>query len=341
MYSLFDSPSMYDSDTNFCQLRRLLSSIWPQQVMSTRACQKTSNMILPRFRQQSSRLWFSTRSPASLNEKPASEYLYGHSAVLAAIKAKKRRIDMLFFQKSSSSTKTTKKKDATILEDIVQKNKLPIVYWDKGRMNNLVPDKPHQGYIMKTSPLDTIDIAYLGPVENGRYATNKPDVNFTAKNQNKAPFWIALDEIQDPQNLGSILRTAYFFQVDGVLLCRKNSAPLSPTVSKVSAGAMEQMDVHSTASLVKFLKASSENGWNIMGAAATDQPKQEDAQAPDMDRTKPRILVLGSEGLGLRKNVLACCNERASIPGGMLDPDDVVDSLNVGVAAGILISKLT
>lgn len=77
-----------------------------------------------------------------------------------------------------------------------------------------------------------------------------------------------------------------------------------------------------------------------MGAAASEQPEQNSVQARDMDKSKPRILVLGNEGLGLRRNVLACCHELASIPGGRLAPDDVVDSLNVGVAAGILISKL-
>jgi 21S rRNA (GM2251-2'-O)-methyltransferase len=72
-----------------------------------------------------------------------------------------------------------------------------------------------------------------------------------------------LDEVWDPQNFGALLRTAYFLRCDRVVVCSKNSAPLSPVVSRASAGAMEVMPVYSTDNMMKFLDKSRENGWQV------------------------------------------------------------------------------
>jgi 21S rRNA (GM2251-2'-O)-methyltransferase len=74
---------------------------------------------------------------------------------------------------------------------------------------------------------------------------------------------LALDEVWDPQNFGALLRTSHFLGIDGVVVCAKNSAPLSATVSKASAGAMEIIDVGSTENMMKFLDKSTENGWQV------------------------------------------------------------------------------
>lgn len=140
--------------------------------------------------------------------------------------------------------------------------------------------------------------------------------------------------------MGSILRTAYFFGVDGVLLCSKNSAPLSPAVSKVSSGTVEMMDIYSTPNLVKFLKESHANGWEIVGAAGDANTSLNLEQFRETCQ-KPVVLVLGNEGSGLRTNVRNGCNSFVSIPQANLAGEQFigsVDSLNVGVAAGILIS---
>jgi len=74
---------------------------------------------------------------------------------------------------------------------------------------------------------------------------------------------LALDEVWDPQNFGALLRTAYFLKCDKVVVCSKNSAPLSPAVSRASAGAMEIMKVYSTDNMMKFLDKSKDNGWQV------------------------------------------------------------------------------
>lgn len=136
------------------------------------------------------------------------------------------------------------------------------------------------------------------------------------------------------------MRSAYFFGVDGVLLCSKNSAPLSPAVSKVSSGAIEMMDIYSTPNLVKFLKESHANGWEIIGAAGDANPSMDLSQFRESCQ-RPVVLVLGNEGTGLRTNVKNGCNAFVSIPSAIGDEsfNGSVDSLNVGVAAGVLISS--
>ena len=74
---------------------------------------------------------------------------------------------------------------------------------------------------------------------------------------------MALDEVWDPQNFGALLRTSHFLKCDKVVVCSKNSAPLSPAVSRASAGALEVMTIYSTDNLMKFLDKSKENGWQV------------------------------------------------------------------------------
>ena len=79
-----------------------------------------------------------------------------------------------------------------------------------------------------------------------------------------------MDEVWDPQNFGALLRTAFFLKCDKVVVCSKNSAPLSAAVSRASAGAMEVMKVYSTDNMMKFLDKSKDNGWQVIERYFTD-----------------------------------------------------------------------
>ncbi|KAI9257306.1 Alpha/beta knot methyltransferase, partial [Phascolomyces articulosus] len=264
------------------------------------------------------------------------DYVYGLSSVQAALQAQKRSLDKLYIQKTIDRSRISG------ILDACQNQKIYISRVDKGKLNNMSSNKPHQGVVLDGSPRETIQLKAMSGVDkNGEYqgiVPQKESIRFKMTTSlNRQPLWIVLDEVQDPQNLGSILRTAYYFGVDGVLLCSKNSASLTPAVSKVSSGAMELMDVYATRNLVKFLQASSEEGWHIMGAAVSE------TSAINLNNTKidkPTMLVLGNEGVGLRYNVKRCCDQFVSIPGidhhNKNNNDELIDSLNVGVAAGVL-----
>lgn len=178
-------------------------------------------------------------------------------------------------------------------------------------------------------------------------------------------FWLVLDEVVDPQNLGALLRSSYFLCGSGnnrmgILVCSKNSAPPSPVVSAASAGALELLDVYSTSSLPKTLSTAREDGFRIIGAASSRPKRVDDESAalydlqnlPPSDNNQPTLLVLGSEGHGLRTLVARLCTEFVRIPRGdvMFGNDDenedgtnssgIVDSLNVSVTGGILLWHL-
>ncbi|KAI9487831.1 MAG: RNA methyltransferase, TrmH family, group 3 [Benjaminiella poitrasii] len=297
---------------------------------------------------------------AKISSESTWDHVYGLSSVLSALHAKKRSIlDSIFIQDSKENHTTSKKKDNSLIEEVLKLAKaanLKIVSVDKGQLNNMTDNKPHQGVVLRASPRKSIEISALSTVDGTVYKA-LPKINKRGseesrlKNQNvpaiqfdkpsgRMPFWIALDEVQDPQNLGSILRTAYFFGVDGVLLCSKNSAPLSSTVSKVSSGAVEIMDIYSASNLVKFLKDSQNNGWEVIGAAGDVHPSLNLQQFRQICK-QPVIVVFGNEGVGLRTNVRNSCSSFVSISSAnmMEQFKGSVDSLNVGVAAGVLISS--
>lgn len=123
---------------------------------------------------------------------------------------------------------------------------------------------------------------------------------------------LALDEVWDPQNFGALLRTSYFLGVHAVVVCAKNSAPLSAAVSKASSGAMELMELYSTNNLMKLLDKSKEQGWQVVGTEIGPQaiPFQ---QVP---LQKPTILVLGNEGHGMRTNIVRRCDHLVTVTKG-------------------------
>ncbi|KAI8812042.1 Alpha/beta knot methyltransferase [Cladochytrium replicatum] len=153
----------------------------------------------------------------------------------------------------------------------------------------------------------------------------------------------ALDRIQDPHNLGAILRNAHFFGVDGVIVTERESSPLSPTVSRASAGAMEAMDMYVTTNLSKLMERS--DGWHVVGTAIPDLNSRTPASPIHSVKTRgPTIVVFGNEGEGLKPAVLRSCNELVWIPSGRARAVEagvgMLDSLNVSVACGIVLSKL-
>lgn len=142
---------------------------------------------------------------------------------------------------------------------------------------------------------------------------------------------VALDSVQDPQNLGSILRTSAFFGVRGVILPRDRAVPVTPAVVRASAGAAVRVPVAQVTNLARTLRAWREAGVRVVGSVAHGGRDPAEAASGG-----PAVLVLGSEHEGPRRLVRESCDLLVTVPslGGF-------ESLNVGVAAGILICVLT
>jgi len=254
------------------------------------------------------------------------------------------------------------------LEHVAREANVPVAYVDKGVLNTLSGNRPHQGYVLRCGQLDFEPMSQIPP---------PPSLN-TSSDTNPS-LWLVLDEVVDPQNFGALLRSAYFLggnqdnpfttsslsssssQSIGIMICAKNSAPPTPVVSAASAGALELCTVYSTSNLPRTLNSARENGWRILGAAAaipTGMAQSHDNSVTiqdlhDVDGNMPTILVLGSEGHGLRNLVARACSGFVRIPGGVdasannfdVDNDIThtnvgVDSLNVSVTGGIMLWHL-
>lgn len=142
-----------------------------------------------------------------------------------------------------------------------------------------------------------------------------------------APLIVALDEVQDPQNLGAICRTAECAGADGVVILERRAAQVTPAVAKASAGAVEHLAIARVRNLADFLAAAKDAGCWCYGAAAEGT----------MPYTEPDfaggvVLVLGAEGRGLRPRVAAACDALIALP-----MRGRVASLNVSAATAALL----
>ncbi|HZU59442.1 MAG TPA: 23S rRNA (guanosine(2251)-2'-O)-methyltransferase RlmB [Solirubrobacteraceae bacterium] len=142
---------------------------------------------------------------------------------------------------------------------------------------------------------------------------------------------VALDQIQDPQNLGAICRSAECAGAAGVVLPERRAAEVTPAVCKASAGAVEHLPVARVRNLADFLAQAKSAGRWCYGAQA-DAKRSYQA----VDYTGPLVLVLGSEGRGLRPRVAAACDELVSIP-----LRGRIESLSVSAAAAVLLYAAT
>jgi 23S rRNA (guanosine2251-2'-O)-methyltransferase len=138
---------------------------------------------------------------------------------------------------------------------------------------------------------------------------------------------VALDQLQDPRNLGAVCRSAEQAGAAGVVIPERRAAEVTPATCKASAGAVEHLDIARVRNLADWLAEAKDSGFWIWGADASA------SQAPwDVDLSGPTILVLGGEAGGIRPRVAAACDGLLALPA-----EGRVDSLNVSAAAAALL----
>jgi 23S rRNA (guanosine2251-2'-O)-methyltransferase len=138
---------------------------------------------------------------------------------------------------------------------------------------------------------------------------------------------IALDQVQDPRNLGAVCRSAEFAGATGVVVPERRAAAVTAATCKASAGAVEHLQVAHVRNLADWLAAAKAAGFWIWGAAA-----EAESAAWDVDLKGPAVLVLGGEGKGIRPRVASACDGLISLP-----RSGKVESLNVSAAASALL----
>ena len=144
------------------------------------------------------------------------------------------------------------------------------------------------------------------------------------------PFIVALDELQDPQNLGAIARSAECAGVSGLVLCERRAAAVTPAVAKASAGAVEHLRIARVRNMADFLAQAKEAGAWCYGADGAGETPYD---APDY--TGGVVLVMGAEGAGLRPRVAKTCDALVALP-----LRGRTESLNASAAAAVLMYEI-
>ncbi|XP_041670976.1 rRNA methyltransferase 1, mitochondrial [Cheilinus undulatus] len=258
----------------------------------------------------------------STQDSKSVEIVFGISPCLLALTQGRRKAHKLFVKDGEASHRASVLK---VCEE-AYKQGVQVHRVSKKDLDKMSGGRVHQGVCLKASPLS--------------YLTEATDSAFKIQ-YSTPPLWLILEEIQDPMNLGAILRSAYFLGVDRVASSLHHSCPLSPVVSKASSGVMEVMGVYGYENLEEMLRLKVTQGWEVVGTvgAEAEVSRVPVTECSDFKMTKPMLLLMGREGEGLSKELLSLCQTLLTIPPGReLFPG--VESLNVSVAAGILLHSL-
>jgi len=235
-----------------------------------------------------------------------SETIYGVHAVEKFVKQAPQAVYSIIFVKG----RLNKRQQA--LYDQAKKLDLKIEQWNKAQLDK--SEINHQGV--------------AAVVEKQKDLSEKDLVSIFE--QADQPLFLFLDEVQDPHNLGAILRTADAIGVDAVVIPKHNSAGMNATVKKVACGAAESVKLIVVSNLVRTMQSLQKEGmWMIGLAGETDQTIY------TQDFKGSIGIVMGSEGTGLRRLTREACDHLAAIP--MVG---VVESLNVSVATGVTLYEV-
>ena len=232
--------------------------------------------------------------------------LTGIHAVKEALEAQ-RPIDRITIAKGRQDTR---------IEEIVQlarKNSVPVRFEDRNELDRLANSKDHQGVVALAA---------------ARAAATLDDI-LTKANQARGQIGliILLDGIEDPHNLGAIIRTALAAGAYGVVIPERRAAGLTDTVARASAGALAHLPVVKVTNLARAMEALKEAGYWLVGL-----DERADKTYTEVDYTSPVGIVLGGEGQGLHELTRKRCDFVVSLP-----TTGPVRSLNASVAAGVVL----
>lgn len=236
------------------------------------------------------------------------DLLIGRNAVTEALKSD-REIDTLILMRNNNNPALSR------LASMAKEKGAVVKEVDSKKLDFMCGGANHQGVA-----------AYVAAHE---YASVE-DIFAYAEEKGEAPFIVVCDEIEDPHNLGAIIRTAECAGVHGVIIPKRRSASLNFTVGKTSAGALEYMRVARVSNLASTIDELKEKGCWVYGADmdGTDYKKTDFSGAV--------VLVIGSEGKGIGKLIRQKCDAIVSLP-----MKGNINSLNASVAAGILMYEVS
>lgn len=235
---------------------------------------------------------------------PTSHVIYGSLPVLEALRAENRRVDKVWIAEGSRENRVS---------EIIEQCRSRSIAW------NRVPRETFAKYLESGVNHQGV-MAFAASAE---YV----DVNVILERKDGEPLLLVLDGVEDPRNLGAILRTAECAGADGIVIPERRAVGLNDTVAKSSAGAIEFVKVAKVANLNRLIEdLKSRNIW-VVGTSG-----EAEMDYTEWDWTRATALVLGAEGTGLHRLVAENCDVLVKIP-----MYGKIDSLNVSVAAGVIL----
>ncbi len=253
-----------------------------------------------------------TQTPFDLERKDMSgtELIYGVNPVLEVLKAGLRRSHEIY---------VTEGKKPQIIKKVIQaagKRSVPVNCLPKEQLNKLIHSSKHQGVVARVDPF--------------KYTVLEDMVERALTDENKA-FFIILDGITDPQNLGSLLRTAHLLGVHGAILPRDNACTITAAVVKASAGATEYLPIAQVTNITNTIKYLQNKGVWIAACEVEGEKSIYDTDFAGYHFA----LVFGSEGAGIRRLVRKTCDLMVNIP-----MKGQIASYNVSVAGALLMGEV-
>lgn len=232
--------------------------------------------------------------------------IYGIHSVDSAVRS--NHVDQLFVCKDRNSEKMTK------IIEIAQKNKIPVSFMDAQWFKRNFSDNSHQ-FIAASSKKESF---------------SKQSLEDFLDEDTKQHFFLILDEVQDPHNLGACFRIASAFDLSGIIVPKNNSVGITPVVSKVASGAVNHIPFFSVTNLSRTIDLLKEHNFFIYAADGYSE-----LSIYDQSFSGNVALVMGSEGKGIRRLTKDKCDLTFSIP-----MSGSIESLNVSVATGICVSEI-
>lgn len=234
-------------------------------------------------------------------------YIFGRNPVLELLKSD-RSVNKILVSKGNQ------KKIIRDIIDLTKEKKIPLQQVEKEKLDKLVPGEKHQGVVALVAATDYVDWE---------------DILKVAQEKGEEPFIIILDGIEDPHNLGAVLRTVDAVGAHGVIIPKRRAVPLTEGVAKAAAGAVEYVPVARVPNINQVIGLLKEKGCWVVGA------EMEGTSLYKQDLKGPIVLVIGSEGKGLSRLVKENCDFLVSLP-----MNGQINSLNASVAAGILMYEI-
>jgi len=232
-----------------------------------------------------------------------AQYVYGKSVVYSLLKNKGDIVELYMLADRNSQDE---------IISMAKASKIPVQIVTRKAMDNMVNGN-HQGYIAKIKDYKMYEIEdILESIPKG-----------------KQPLLVALDGLEDPHNLGAIMRTCSCVGADGIIIEKNRSVSLNSTVAKVSVGAIDVVKVASVTNLSQTLDKLKKEGYWVVGTDMSDTDYRL------VDYNMPLVVVIGSEGKGMHRLVKEKCDITVTIP-----MEGEIGSLNASVAAGVMLYQV-